>query len=383
MGSSAYQVAEAGRVEDRLLPALFNLDDFKRAQVSDRRAGDWHLPPRNRSFGDMADPGAEFGNAMEAWDEERSDEAAAQMFQNMDLDSAFELIWPYGGRDYESIGHKMIFAAHCYRTLQQIGWRHGEPVLRSLVRGLNLGGGGDRSSSTFDPNRRACEKIRDDWVMGEEDPRASAKLLGKLRTCTPEEASAAVVELLNEGVAASSVWDGLRLFAFEMLMHRPGILPLHAVTNLNAMHYGFCTTSKDETKRLLILQTASFLPMFRGDSSQEDADGIDSLKPMGKASAEEVFRIASEDKHRASGLIMGGCEDPDFLTAYSDVTRDLLVRKARGHHDYKYAAAALEEWDHCHPAWGPHVRAAGLFWLRTAGEDDGSVYRRAMPLLNG
>ena len=125
----------------------------------------------------MSDAGSEFRNAMDAWDEERSDEAAAQMFQYMDLDTAFELIWPYGGRDYESIGHKMIFVAHCYRTLQQIGWRYGEPVLRSLARGLNLGGGGDRSSSTFDPNRRAVEKIRDDWVMGEENPGASAKLL--------------------------------------------------------------------------------------------------------------------------------------------------------------------------------------------------------------
>ena len=81
---------------------------------------------------------------------------------------------------------------------------------------------------------------------------------------------------------------------------------------------------------------------------------------------------------------MGSCEeDPNFATAYSDMTRQVLVRKARGHHDYKYAAAALEEWNYCHPAWGPHVRAAGLFWLRTAGEDDGSVYRRAMPLLQG
>ena len=386
MGSSAYQVAELGQPEDRLLPALFNLDDFKKAQATDiRRSGDWHLPPRNRSFGEMADSGAEFKNAMDAWDEERSDEAAAQMFQSMDLDTAFELIWPYAGRDQASIGHKTIFASHCYRTLQQIGWRHAEPVLRSLVRGLNLGGDGNRSSSTFDPNRRAAEKIRDDWVVGEEDPSASSKLLAKLRTCTPEEASAMVVDLLNEGAAASSMWDGLRLYAFEMLMQRPGIVPLHAVTSLNAMHYGFTATRKDETKRLLLLQAASFLTMFRGENvrrtGEGGGDGIDSLKPSGKASSAEVFQVATEDKERAAGLIMGSCEDPDFLTAYSNETRRLLVRKATGHHDYKFAAAALEEWEHCHPAWAPHVRAAGMFWLKTAGQNDGSVYRRAKPLL--
>ena len=41
-----------------------------------------------------------------------------------------ELFWRYGARDFRDIGHKAIFVANSYRTLQTIGWRHAEPVLR-------------------------------------------------------------------------------------------------------------------------------------------------------------------------------------------------------------------------------------------------------------
>ena len=40
----------------------------------------------------------------------------------------YELFWRYGARDFRDIGHKAIYAANSYRTLQTIGWRHAEPV---------------------------------------------------------------------------------------------------------------------------------------------------------------------------------------------------------------------------------------------------------------
>ncbi len=38
-------------------------------------------------------------------------------------------MWEYGARDFRNIGHKAIYAANAWRTLQAIGWRHAEPVL--------------------------------------------------------------------------------------------------------------------------------------------------------------------------------------------------------------------------------------------------------------
>jgi len=43
----------------------------------------------------------------------------------------YEAFWRYGARDFRDIGHKAIFVANSYRTLQTIGWRHAEPILRS------------------------------------------------------------------------------------------------------------------------------------------------------------------------------------------------------------------------------------------------------------
>ena len=46
------------------------------------------------------------------------------------------MFWRYGARDFRDIGHKAIFVANSYRTLVTIGWRHAEPILRSLAYAL-------------------------------------------------------------------------------------------------------------------------------------------------------------------------------------------------------------------------------------------------------
>jgi hypothetical protein len=73
-----------------------------------------------------------------------------------------------------------------------------------------------------------------------------------------------VVELLNRGVAPQSVWDALFDAAGELLLRQPGIVSLHAVTSTNALHFAYRASGDDETRRLLLLQNAAFLPLFRG-----------------------------------------------------------------------------------------------------------------------
>src|SRR5262249_59277416 len=46
-------------------------------------------------------------------------------------------------------------------------------------------------------------------------------------------------------------------------MRQPGIVGLHCVTTVNALHYAYQATGNDETRRLMLLQAAAFLPMFR------------------------------------------------------------------------------------------------------------------------
>ena len=69
--------------------------------------------------------------------------------------------------------------------------------------------------------------------------------------------------MLNDSIDPRCVWDGLFLTAGELLMRQPGIVGIHCVTSANALHFGYQTSANDETRRLLMLQAAAFLPMFR------------------------------------------------------------------------------------------------------------------------
>src|SRR5205085_1157172 len=139
---------------------------------------------------------------------------------------------------------KAIYVANSWRTLQAIGWQHAEPVLRSLACAL-LDRGGDSNPAKSDlsadrpwrHNQTVVGKIRPGWQDGKPSGAATRDLLEVLRQASADKASDKVVELLNNGVAPQSVWDGLFDAAGELLMRRPGLVSLHALTSSNALHF--------------------------------------------------------------------------------------------------------------------------------------------------
>jgi hypothetical protein len=66
-------------------------------------------------------------------DADAVDSAIVALVRSSDLAGTMEPIWRYAVRDQCYIGHKAIFAAQSWRTLQSIAWQHAEPVLRLLV----------------------------------------------------------------------------------------------------------------------------------------------------------------------------------------------------------------------------------------------------------
>ena len=168
----------------------------------------------------------------------------------------------------------------------------------------------------------------------------------------------------EQGDRPASVWDGLFLRAGELLMRQPGIVGLHCVTSINALHFGYQHASgNDETRRFLLLQAAAFLPMFRETMSSAASFArslaIDRwkkprLKGDGAAAVEEIFADVSKDRLRPPArrwrLIEANKRTPRGLIT---AARRLVFLKGRDSHDYKFSSAALEDYYHASPACAP------------------------------
>src|SRR5262249_45189206 len=135
--NSAHMASLASPEGDRWLPLFWALDNFKNSQAQNAREGGWVMPAVGESALPAPDQArSRFSEAMDRWDEAGADVAAAQLARVAGTTEVFELLWRYGARDFRDIGHKAIYTANAWRTLQVIGWEHAEPVVRSLAFAL-------------------------------------------------------------------------------------------------------------------------------------------------------------------------------------------------------------------------------------------------------
>src|SRR5439155_5653063 len=135
-----------------------------------------------------------------------------------------------------------------------------------------------------------------------------------LRTGSAAEGCDRVVALLNDGIDPSCLWDGVFLTAGELLMRQPGIVGLHCVTSVNALHYAYQTSENDETRQLMLLQAAAFLPLFRGAmqsrgriDTNRRIDQLEPLAPQGRGAEAiaEVYADVSHDRMTAARKTLG------------------------------------------------------------------------------
>jgi hypothetical protein len=334
-----------------------------------------------------------FVEAMDNWDEAAADTAITGLARTAGAHEVFELCCRYGARDFREIGHKAIYVANSWRTLQAIGWHHAEPVLRSLAYAL-LDRGGDPNPAKADlptdrpyrRNRLAIAKIRAGWQDGKSSSAATTELLEALRHASPEEASDKIVEQLNGGIAPQSLWDAFFDAAGELLMRRPGILSLHALTASNALHFAYQNSADDETRRLLLLQNAAFLPMYRGDSDKSKAVRIDDVQAAGGAEGaapdvEEIFAEISRDRMAAARKVLAYVKQNPQPRDFINGARRLIFLKGTNSHDYKFSSAVLEDFHHISPAWRDRFLAASVFNLRGSGDKDNELVKRTRAAL--
>lgn len=394
--NSAHLASMASPEADRWLPIFWALDYFKASQAQDEREGNWtmspasklKLPPSHRAR-------QAFLEAMDNWDEPAADAAITALSRTAGANELFEIFCRYGARDFRDIGHKAIYVANSWRTLQAIGWQHCEPVLRSLAYGL-LDRRGDANPAQNDlpadrPWRRnlgLVKEIRTDWLHGKPDGDATRQMLDTLRTASADEACDQVVELLNRQVAPQSVWDALFGAAGELLMRRPGIVSLHAVTTTNALYFAFQQSASDETRRLLLLQNAAFLPLFRGDLDAAKELRIDDFSP-GEIPTDtpptlpDIFDEISRNRLGGARKVLAYLKAKQSPEQFIQAARRLVFLKGNNSHDYKFSSAVLEDYAHISPVWRDRFLAASVFNLRGSGGPDNSLIQRTRTALAG
>ncbi|WP_339744887.1 hypothetical protein [uncultured Rubinisphaera sp.] len=388
--NSAHLASVAGPKEHRWLPLFWALDYYKSAAARDvRERGDWTMSAVDES----AIPSSQharksFLNAMQSWDESAADVAVAGLARTAKLDDIYEMFFRLGARDFRSIGHKAIFVANSYRALQTIGEQHAEPILRSLAYALLMHEGDNpqkRDDEADRPYRRNVElvnTIRDDWKSGQLDPEATREFLQVLRKGNNQETCNLAIEQLNQGVSPQSIWDAMLVGSSELLMRQPGIVALHSVTTSNALYFAYKTSQNDETQRLMLLQNAAFIPMFR-DAMQSRGSIADlSIEKLQQSKIEDNFSVDRIFKDLGREPISAAAETYKFLQNNGspqeliDTARLLVFLKGNDAHDYKFSSAVLEDFQHVSPEWRNFYLAANMPKMQHTQSRDNDLVQR-------
>lgn len=389
--NSAHLASLASPPEHRWLPIFWALDYYKSSEAQDVRENNWTMGPVDESAipsGDKAK--SAFIAAMENWDEAPADAAAAGLARNGSMNELFDLFCRFGARDFRSIGHKAIYVANGFRTLQTIGWQYSEPVLRSLAyallmhEGSNPAARDDEADRPYRKNLERVKTIRSDWRSGTLDDGATRELIATLRTGTNDDSCNLCVDMLNRGVSAQSLWDAMLVSSGELLMRQPGIVALHSVTTSNALRYAYEVAGDDEARRIALLQNAAFIPMFRegmkgrgnvADVSIDELDGATET-PSG---SDVILNELSRDPMKAARetfAFLNASDDPGRATELIDAARVQVFLKSNDAHSYKFSSAVLEDYGHVSPKWRNTYLASNVFKLQGAsGRNNGLVER--------
>jgi hypothetical protein len=380
---SAHLASLSGPDSDRWLPILWAVNDFKKSQGRDVKEGNWTMAPVAENLVPSATKArAAFVEAMDTWDEDAADAAVVGLSRSAGAEEIFDLFVPYAARDMRSIGHKAIYLANAWRTLQVMGWQHAEPVLRSLAYALlNHTGDPNPADSDLETDRpwRRNESVAvgmpSDWQAGSIERAATTEMMATFRDGSPDDASDAVVAALKNGVSPQSAIDALFTGSAELMLRQPAIPALHAVTTSNAMHYLYQTCGDEVTRRRLLLQNAAFLPMF-----------ADFMKGRGKVGDVRLDTLKAAPGPRSDGDLFGGdrldvarriitvaTEPGDAREVIAEVRRRIFLKGTDAHH-YKFSSAVLEDFFHVSPEWRSRLLACSSQYL-PSGKDNPLVQR--------
>jgi hypothetical protein len=147
-------------------------------------------------------------------------------------------------------------------------------------------------------------------------------------------------------------------------------------------------TGDEQTRKLLLLQAAAFLPLFRdamrsrGQIGEAKIDALAAPVQARWSNVEAVFEELSKNKADACALAYGLMKrDPGVARSIVETGRRLIFAKGTDAHDYKFSEAVLEDYSHIAAPWRDRFLAASLFWMKGSGAPDSPVAKRTRAAL--
>jgi len=159
------------------------------------------------------------------------------------------------------------------------------------------------------------------------------------------------------------------------------------LTSTNAIHFAFQNSGVDETRRMLLLQNAAFLTLFRGNPDKLKSVHIDQLPPAAasqsgtEAALEDIFAEISRDRMSAARQVLSYLKQNPQPQDFINSARRLVFLKGTNSHDYKFSSAVLEDYQHISPGWRERFLASSVFNLRGAGDKDNELIKRTRAAL--
>jgi hypothetical protein len=382
MVESALVLTDGAAAREAWLAALWTLDDFKDGQGRDAGRADWELGPAPASRLGKTEALRELEQGLEAFAPERAERAVVALLAHAGAEACFQAVWPYAARSLRDAGHRILHAAQVERAVRRLGPGAAEAGLRSLVLGLARDADGPHTAA-FARSRGMAVTLPASWLAGAEAPERSLDVLRALRGRTPEACQDAVRDAFRAGWGPQTVWDGLRLYAAELMLLRPdrrNLFPVHTLTEMESLGHVFSRARDDRARRLIALQAGAWVAtvrdaVVRNNGAYAEGPGIDA--PAG--GTQETLAEAVDA--RAPARVWAALERAPDEQAYLARLRSDLVPRADQNHQYKLAAAVIEESRRVHPRWRARILATAVDYLPAASEPPSEVHSRSLAAL--
>ena len=383
--------------DDRWLPIVWAADYFKSAQAQERAGSAWRLPARRvMSVGGAPAARGMLIAALDNWDRDAADAAIVNYAATAPTGQIFSLLFAYGARDLREIGHKAIAVANAHRLVTLLGSGQSEAILRSTVAALQNSDAGPNPAShdlesdrPWRRNQQRLREIPETWKQGRNDPAARAELRSELYRASEVEAGSVIIAMLRQGVSPDAIWQVLFDTAAEFMMAQPGILSVHAQTTANALHYAYQICGSEQTRQLMMLQCAAFIPLFRQFTGATASDfNLEALQPLplrlpGADAVDELYADAAAGRRQqAAGKALAYLQRGGDAEALIARARHRFVYYADEPHDYKFPEAVFENYAQLSDAaWRQRFLSAGMAHFKAPAQHPGPVVRESLELL--